>query len=171
MAQDAETYLTARFGTPRLIEKFSAPWFHLNPAALTMSGHSRDEVSRALADYLATRPGVARAFTAADLLAASPADDVATRMRRSYHPARCGDVCPVLRPYHFFSDGETGTTHGSPWGYDAHVPLLVMGPGVKGGQHTEPTTPQATAAIFARFLGVSSPRCSEFPVPATLEGK
>src|SRR4029079_17575791 len=97
MEQDADAILAARFGTPKLIEKFQPPWFHFNPAVLAKSGHSRDEVGRALADYLAPRPDVARAFTAADLLAASPADEVATRMRRSYHPARCGDVCPVLK--------------------------------------------------------------------------
>ena len=170
MAQDAEKYLASRFGPAKWIEKFSPPWFYLNQAVLVNSGRGRDEVSRALADYLASRPDVARAFTADDLLAASPTDDVATRMRRSYYPTRCGDVCPVLRPYCIFGDGETGTTHGSPWGYDTHVPLLVMGPGVKGGQHSEPTTPQATAAIFSRFLGVSPPRCAEFPVPATLSG-
>jgi predicted AlkP superfamily pyrophosphatase or phosphodiesterase len=170
LGQDVEKYLATRFGAPKLIEKFSPPWYYLNAAALAKSGHTREEVSRALAEYLATRSEVARAFTADELLHASPADEVATRMRRSYYPARCGDVCTVLRPYFIFGEGETGTTHGAPWGYDTHVPLLVMGPGVKGGPHLEPTTPQATAAIFAKFLGVNPPRCAEFPVPATLSG-
>jgi hypothetical protein len=66
---------------------------------------------------------------------------------------------------------STGTTHGSPYDYDAFVPLMVSGPGVSGGTRSEPVTPQATAAIFSRFFGVRPPASADFPVPTTLEGK
>jgi hypothetical protein len=51
------------------------------------------------------------------------------------------------------------------------VPLLIYGPGIAGGMRTEPTTPQATAAIFAKWLGLQLPNKAEFPIPATLERK
>ncbi len=175
MLQDVEKALDERFGPvaakARWVEKFQAPWFHLNDTTIAKSGRTREEVSQALAQYLATRPDVDRAFTSADLLTAPVSDPVATRMKRSYYPTRCGDVCPVLKPYFIFGSGESGTTHGSPWDYDTHVPLLVMGPGVAGGPKAEAVTPQAASAIFAMYLGVSPPRCAEYPVPATLEAK
>ena len=105
-----------------------------------------------------------------------------SRVRRSFwqpagHQAeRCGDVYVVLRPYYLPTakpfnptNPETGTTHGTPFNYDTHVPLLVYGPGISGGVRTEPITPQATAAIFSRWLGLRLPDKADFPVPATLE--
>ena len=40
---------------------------------------------------------------------------------------------------------------------------MVFGPGVKTGTHTEPVTPQASAAIFAKFLGIRPPAHADFP--------
>ena len=91
-------------------------------------------------------------------------------MKRSFHPDRSGDVYVVLKPYYLLSTTiGTGTTHGTPHDYDCHVPLLVYGPGVGGGPRDERVTPQAAAAVFARFLGVDPPKDADFPVPATLE--
>ena len=49
------------------------------------------------------------------------------------------------------------------------MPLLVYGPGISGGVRREPVTPQATAAIFSKWLGLPLPNKAEFPVPMTLE--
>lgn len=152
------------------IEAFSFPWFYLNPRLVEASGKTRGEVAGSLAGFLAQLPDAERAFTRDDLAGDFPDwDEVGRRCKRAYHPARCGDVYLVLRPFDLLSkvDG-TGTNHGSPFGYDAHVPLLVYGPGVPGGDRTEPVTPQALAAVFARFLGVRPPADADAPVPASL---
>ena len=64
---------------------------------------------------------------------------------------------------------DPGTTHGAPYDYDTHVPLLVYGPGIRGGVREEPTTPQAIASIFAKWLNVRRPKDAAFPIPETLE--
>lgn len=185
---DAEKHLRTTFGSggdggettskkaaSGWIEAVSPPWFYLNPRLVAASGRPREEVARSLADYLLTRSDVARAFTRADLAQdASAGDEIGQRVRRSYYPDRCGDVYLVGRPFDLLvgkANTTTGTTHGSPYAYDAYVPLMVYGPGIPGGPRTEPVTPQATAAIFAQFLGLRLPNAAEFPVPATLEGK
>ena len=88
-------------------------------------------------------------------------------LRKSFHPDRGGDVALVPKPYYIFWLA-TGTTHGTPHDYDTHVPLLVFGPGIPGGPRPEKVTPQASAAIFARYLGIPPPEAAEAPVPATL---
>lgn len=152
------------------VEAFSFPWFYLNPRLVEASGKSREEVAHSLARFLARLPDTERAFTRADLAGDFPDwDEVGRRCKRAYHPARCGDVYLVLRPFDLPSKPDgTGTNHGSPHGYDAHVPLLVYGPGIPGGERAEPVTPQALAATFARFLGVRPPADADAPVPATL---
>ncbi|MBX9584057.1 MAG: alkaline phosphatase family protein [Gemmataceae bacterium] len=178
LRKDAEAHLRAAFGgapaDPKAgsgwIEAMTWPWFYLNPRLLDATGRSRAEVARSLADYLAGRPEVERTFTRDDLAGVfSEGDEVGRRCKRSYYPARAGDVQVVLRPYDLPSKADgTGTGHGSPHGYDAHVPLLVYGPGVAGGDRAEPVTPQALAAVFAHFLGVRPPADADAPVPATL---
>ena len=180
----AEKHLQATFGGAEppaneakgkaaWIEAQSLPWLYLNPRFVKASGKSSAEVARSLADYLARQAGVARCFTRDQLGAGFGEDDpIGRRVVRSYHPDRSGDVYLLLKPYHLFGQSlASGTTHGAPYDYDTHVPLLVYGPGIPGGKRTEAVTPQATAAIFARFLGVPAPKDADFPVPATLEQK
>jgi len=158
-------------GKTAWVEATSLPWLYLNPRFVKASGRSHAEVARTLADHLAKQDGVARAFTREELAGELPESDViGRRVRRSFHPDRCGDVYVLLKPYHLFGKvTDTGTAHGTPYDYDRHVPLVVYGPGVPGGPRAEPVTPQAAAAVFARFLGVPAPKDAEFPVPATLE--
>lgn len=180
-----EEHLTRTIGEPMAkgdkkpawIENATFPWIYFNPKVASAVGKTRAEVAKASAEFLGKDPNVARVFTRADLEGMIPADDpVAARVKRSYHPDRCGDLCVVLKQWYLPSSVSmlgigSGTTHGSPYDYDRHVPLLVYGPGIPGGTRTEPTTPQAAAAIFSKWLGVRLPNKAEFPVPETLEKK
>jgi len=188
LQKEIDDHLTARFGSPSgppkkgekqpaWVEAFGEPsvfpWVYFNPKLVAAAGKSRAEVARAAAEFLAGHPDVYRAYTRTDLEAGFPPDDlVGNRVRRSYHPARSGDVYVVLRPYYVpFGATPIPGTHGAPFNYDAHAPLLVYGPGIPGGVRPEPTTPQATAAIFSRWLDLRLPNKAEFPIPATLEGR
>jgi hypothetical protein len=155
------------------------PWLYLNPRLVESVGQSRDAVAAEAAKFLVTQtdvPGVARAFTRAEVSGpVSPADEIAVRVKRSFHPARSGDVYVLLQPY--CTEGKppplpaepTGTMHCTPYAYDTHVPLLVYGPGIRGGERNEATTPQALASIFAKWLDVRRPKDAAFPLPETLE--
>lgn len=178
MRANAEKYLRQTFGrggpAPKAgsgwIEAFQPPWLYLNPRLVAASGRPRAEVARALAAHLAAHPDVARTFTRDQLGGGFPESDLmGRRVKRSYHPDRCGDVYLVLNPFDLLSkSGGSGTTHGSPHAYDTHVPLMVYGAGIPGGVRDEAVTPQATAAIFARILGTPPPADADFPVPTTL---
>ena len=163
---------TATDGKPaKWLDGISFPWVYLKPAVVKAAGQSRAAVASEAARFLATQQGVARTLTHAELSGpVPPADELATRVKRSFHPARCGDVCVVLQPYSIPSGRlGTGTTHGAPYPYDTHVPLMVYGPGIRGGDRDEPTTPQAMASIFAKWLDVRRPKDAAYPIPGTLE--
>ncbi len=155
----------------RWVDSIQFPWIHLNTKLIAASGQPREAIVAEVVAFLRNHPKVYRTFTQAELAGDFPASDlVATRVKRSYHPGRCGDVYVVLPPYSLpAGEGSTGTTHGAPFNYDTHVPLMVYGPGVRAGTHHEATTPQAMASIFAKWLKVRRPRDAAFPVPASLE--
>jgi len=98
-------------------------------------------------------------------------DAIGQRLRRSFHAERCGDVGIVLKPYYLLYGRLSGTTHGTPHPYDTHVPLLVVGPGVRAGVRPDAVTPEAAAAILAQALGIAAPAKAEAGVPEKLLGR
>jgi hypothetical protein len=176
-----EEHLTKTFGTPTgtttksdkkpaWIEAAVYPWIYLNPRVCAAARRTKAEIAQSATEFLVTQPDIARAFTRADLEGNIPADDdIRFRMKRSYYPERSGDLCIVLKRNSIPSAAiGTGTTHGAPYDYDAHAPLLVYGPGIAGGTREERVTPQAAAAIFSRWLDIPLPNRAEFPVPESL---
>jgi arylsulfatase A-like enzyme len=50
-----------------------------------------------------------------------------------------------------------GSTHGSPFPYDTHVPLLFYGKGIKKGETYQKTEISDIAPTIAALLGISFP--------------
>jgi len=79
----------------------------------------------------------------------------------SYDPARSPDVLLTPRRYHVLGLNE-GTTHGSPWDYDRHVPMIFYGPGFPDrDEDREAATVDVLPTLRGR-LGIA--------VPAGLDG-
>ncbi|MFH4307887.1 hypothetical protein WAJ73_24000, partial [Acinetobacter baumannii] len=57
----------------------------------------------------------------------------------------------------FLSEFPAGTTHGAPYSYDTHVPLIIMGPGIAPGKYHQAATPADIAPTLATLLGVQPP--------------
>jgi hypothetical protein len=169
LAAEAEAFLCAHYspigGSARWFECSTFyPWFYFNRALLKELKIEQAEAEAALAHWLDQQPGVKKAYTRTQLERPRPAS-ADERIWKSYHP-RCGDVTVIPKPYWIFNlPFAGGTTHGTPYPYDTHVPLRVYGPGILPGVRSEPITPQATAAILAKSLGIPPPREAEVAVP------
>ncbi len=111
-------------------------------------------------DVLIEHPAVAAAATRNDLLAAAGQTEILRLMTRAFHARRSGDVLFVVQPYHVFVD-KTGTTHGAPWRYDTHVPLIFLGPGIEAATVERKTHVAALAPTVSRLLGLPVPPASE----------
>ncbi len=123
---------------PRVYEKLQG-----NPAVLTQ-----------IVSTILAQPGVAAVFRREEL--ADPASLKDPRRRAaalSYVEGRSGDLRLALKPGWIFR-AAGGTTHGSANPYDQKVPVIVMGPGVKPGEYTEPATPADLAPTLAALTGI-----------------
>jgi predicted AlkP superfamily pyrophosphatase or phosphodiesterase len=153
------------------IDKMSGSWFYFNKGVLRELGLSSSTVEQALADWLVKQPGVEAAFIRSRVEGKSKlADPLAESVRLSFFSEASGDVKVLLKPYHLFSVNLTkspayATTHGSPYPYDTHVPLLAYGPGIRPGRHAERITPQTLATILARGIDLPLPAAAEAPLP------
>ncbi len=102
-------------------------------------------------------PMVYRALTRGQILrGALPDDPWCRRVARGFHPARSGDVEILLYPY-WIGSGDPGTTHGTPYSYDTHIPLLIMGPGVRPGRYHGGVALNDLAPTLATLLGTETP--------------
>jgi predicted AlkP superfamily pyrophosphatase or phosphodiesterase len=85
-------------------------------------------------------------------------DPVLASARNAVVPGRSGDLLAVPRPGVLIDPyGGTGTSHGTPWEYDTHVPLIFWGGGIAARAIADPSTPYDLAPTVAGWLGVTMP--------------
>src|SRR5207253_3959888 len=111
----------------------------------------------------------ARYFTRAQLENnfISSADPIARRVLNGFYPQRSGDVIIVFEPFSILfdlpddpTDPHSTATHGSPYSYDTHVPLIIMGQRFAAGRYTQAATPADIATTLADVLRVQAPSCA-----------
>src|SRR5216683_3058263 len=117
---------------------------------------------RAVINAALAQPGVAEVFRA-EQLQNRPATQSPTRraMADSYFPGRSGDLFIVPKAYWLMDGtpaGKTrsyGTGHGTPYNYDQHVPILLMGFGIQHGEYYIEATPADIAPTLATLCGIT----------------
>jgi len=80
---------------------------------------------------------------------------VGRMMMNGYFPRRGADLEVLTDPY--WIHGATGTTHGLPFGYDTHVPVIFLGPGIRSGEYDANIAPNDIAPTLATILRVETP--------------
>ena len=114
------------------------------------------EVRRIAAAAVAAVPHVARVYTRDQLLRGEvPHDLIGSRVLRGFYPPRSGDLEIVLEPYWIRS--ASGTTHGSPYNYDAHIPLILMGRQIMPGSYPGHVALNDLAPTLATLVDVDAP--------------
>jgi hypothetical protein len=114
------------------------------------------EVRREAARIATGLPHVARVYTRDQLLSGAVQDDrIGRRVQRGFNPARSGDLDILLEPY--WIRQANGATHGTPYNYDAHIPLILMGTRIKPGTYSAPVALNDLAPTLATVAHVEIP--------------
>lgn len=157
------------------IEKALEPFNYTRPVVARMSGNevyfsegiygrlkTDPAAMKAVLDAISTMPGVAAVYRAEDLSnGTTPISQTRKAAVLSYFAGRSGDLFVLQKPYWLTdnsADGKkahTGTGHGTPYNYDQHVPVFLMGFGIQPGEYFEPVTPADIAPTFAALTGVT----------------
>lgn len=131
---------------------------YFNYAALKRDGVSLDEITQLAGEAALSVPGIARYFTRAQLQrgATSITDPIERRALHGFYPGRSGDLVVVPEPFKYLGD-FIPATHGSPYSYDTHVPMIIMGSALNSGRYFEAASPADIAPTIAALLGVQAP--------------
>lgn len=124
-----------------------------------------------ISNFLIQQPGIAHAFTK-NLIRQGDFNEggVKGMVIRGFHDKRSGDIVVIPEPNWLDQSRVTGTTHGSPYTYDTHVPVIFFGKGIKPGTSSayHPVTDIApTLAVLLRTAFPSG--CTGQPVSELLE--
>jgi len=148
--------LEKAYGPGAWVEGRAGSAIYLNRALVAEKRLDLAAVERATADGAESVPSVWRAYTRAQLLEGRvPSDPWSRRVLASFDRERSGDVDILLDPYWMAATG--GTTHGTPFSYDTHIPLVVMGPGIRPGRYDRPVLLNDLAPTLATLLNVETP--------------
>lgn len=161
--------LARELGEGPWVTHWSGTGMLFDEARIQARGLDRDSVYALAARAAEQVPGIAAALTRAQLSSTGPAPEVLSRMRLSWHPDTAAPLQIVVKPGWMISSRNTGTTHGSPYRYDTHVPILAWGPAWWGrGEVRQPVTVADIAPTLARMLDLPAPREAQgqvLPVP------
>jgi hypothetical protein len=157
IASAVQSALAAKFGEGAWV---SGSWdleMYLN---LDLAAQKRVDPAEVRREAAAALRGVAhmfRVYTRDQLLRGEvAADDVGRRVLNGFHERRGADIVYIPDPYWIVESG-TRTTHGGPFGYDNHVPVIFMGRGVRAGYYDRPIVVNDIAPTLARILDVETP--------------
>jgi predicted AlkP superfamily pyrophosphatase or phosphodiesterase len=121
------------------------------------------ELMTSVISAIQSRPGIQRAYRSEEIRGAATSKDPLLRAAAlSYYPGRSGDIVFEAKPGWMISAG--GTTHGSASADDQHVPILLLGRGVKPGAYQDPATPADLAPTLAALSGLTM-KAEGHPLP------
>ncbi len=135
----------------------------LNWKAMAEFDLNPEDVAQAISEQIRSMPGVYDVFTRQDLEGFSAEYPFVADLRRGIHPRLSGDMIYVLDPAWHSDDkyfGTGGTTHGSPYAYDTHVPLLWYGWQIKPGETHKPVSITDIAPTLAAMLRIMEPNAT-----------
>lgn len=113
-------------------------------------------VRKEVANYILSFPGINGVVTADALLNTQFVSGFQSLVQKGFHQVRSGDIMVNLHP-NWVEYGLTGTTHGSAFVYDTHVPLIFFGAGITSGSTNDRVEIIDIAPTVSTLMNVALP--------------
>lgn len=165
-----DEFLGGYFPGKQLIAHFSSSQVYLNHDAFQRdpksSGIDMFIVAELIGKFMMTQEGIANYYTEGMIRQGRYDEEGAKGMIiRGHHAKRSGDIAFLLEPGWIEAGWPQGTTHGSPYSYDTHVPVLFYGKGIKKGVSAQYHTITDVAPTISTLLNIKFPSgCTGKPV-------
>ncbi len=148
-----------------LILSYSNQQLFLNHQVIESKNLSLPLLLDHIDSYLQTIPEVSEVLTSQVLNNTQFTEGIRYLMQKGFNTKRSGDVFVNYLPGYINHPAATGTTHGSPYSYDTHVPLLFCGWGVKHGSSVNQIYITDIAPTLSMMLNIPFPNgCTGKPI-------
>lgn len=164
MLDSLKKYLVKNYGDT-LVLSYSNQQVFLNHKIIAEKKWILENVQKDVASFLIGFKEVSEVITGTTMNNTQYTEGVRYLMQKGFNAKRSGDVMVNYLPG-YVDYMPTGTTHGSPYSYDTHVPLLFYGWNIKQGSSTEQVVIPDVAATVAALLNIQFPNgCTGKPIP------
>ena len=144
------------FNSIDLIENISNYQIFLNKEKVESLGLDIHVVAQKLADEVINFDQIYKAVTAKTLQTTHFSSGILNSLQNGYNQKFSGDVLLIPNPATLIR-GRKGTSHGSGYSYDTHVPIIFYGAGIKQGVSTKRYHITDIAPTIANLLGIEAP--------------
>ncbi|HSC53179.1 MAG TPA: alkaline phosphatase PafA [Phnomibacter sp.] len=155
-AADINRKVLNKFGVPSIIRSFGNSQVYLNYRNIDSVGKNANEIADFIAQELKKLPYMLDAFSYHQVANLTLSTMLKEKFLLGFNPARSGDIQIVLKPGYFYG-GNSGTTHGTMYPYDAHIPMVFMGWGITPGRTNRVTYMTDISATLAALLHIQMP--------------
>jgi len=168
-------FLKKYFPDKKIIEKISNDQIFLNQEAFTgdprSTGVDKLVVTELITQYLMSVDGIANVFTSSAIRNADYGEKgLRGNVVRGFNAKRSGDIIYILESNWIPGSSATGTTHGSGYTYDTHVPVLFYGWGIRKGNSSQAHTITDIAPTLSVLLKIKFPSgCTGNPIVEILD--
>jgi len=155
-------FSTDTFGED-LVLNYSNFNLFFNKDLVKTKGLELTKVKQAFVAFLMTQPQVKRVYTEEEILANAGNEYHLNCIAKGYDVTQNGDLVILDKPG-YIEYGPTGTSHGTTYSYDTHVPVLFFGWHInKGSTHDRKLITQV-APTLAQKLSITFPNGTEAQV-------
>jgi len=145
-----------KFKSVKLIENLSNFQIFLNNDEISKLDLNKNQVTQVLVDEIINYKGVNKVVTSQTLQNTNFTDGILHNLQNGYNQKLSGDILIVPNPA-TISHSKVGSTHGSGFSYDTHVPIIFYGKGIKKGTSKKYTPIINIAPTLANLLQIEFP--------------
>ena len=157
------------FKSNKIVENISNYQIFLNKEKIKSLGLEVNKVAQIISDEIINFDKVYKSVTAHTLQTTSFTSGLMKNIQNGYNQKLSGDILFIPMPA-VISHGKTGTTHGSGYNYDTHVPLLFYGNGIKKGSSNVYYPITNIAPTLSSLLNIEEPNgCTGRPIIEVLK--
>jgi predicted AlkP superfamily pyrophosphatase or phosphodiesterase len=142
-----------------LILNYDNQQIYLNTDFIKTNKLDELKIEDQMRDFLLQQNGVADAISIVNLKKQSNFSFIYQDLANGIYPSRSGDMTILLQSGWMEYD-HTGTTHGAPYDYDTHVPVLIWGGQLQHLISDSPVTITEIAPTICQLLNIQFPSAS-----------
>lgn len=152
----AETVLRKHFGPGRYVTSATYTDLYFGKGVMEkIAGNAA--AAQELKEALLAVPGIGWVFSSTEVSGQRESSDPMIRAAAlSHYPERSGDWIIIPKKNWFYGSSDA-TTHGTAHWYDAQVPVIFFGFGVRPGRYSGAVTPADIAPTLAQIVGFKMP--------------
>lgn len=149
--------LKEKFGVANLVSEIMNYQVSFNLPAIDKARLSIDSMKQTTIPFLDKIEGIARVLDMNDISTAPINAKIREMLANGFFPQRSGQIQLIMQPQWIEGFSAGGTTHGVWHPYDAHIPLLWYGRGIKQGGLKREVCMSDIAPTLAALLRIQMP--------------